>query len=33
MRLYRTSNNAPVSLGKELGRGGEGAVFPVPGVD
>jgi DNA-binding helix-hairpin-helix protein with protein kinase domain len=32
MRLYRTSNNAPVSLGKELGRGGEGAVFPVPGA-
>jgi DNA-binding helix-hairpin-helix protein with protein kinase domain len=31
MRLHRVSNNAPVTLGKELGRGGEGAVFPVAG--
>ena len=31
-RLQRASNHTPVSLGKELGRGGEGAVFPVTGV-
>jgi len=31
-RLQRASNKAPVSLGKELGRGGEGAVFPVVGA-
>jgi DNA-binding helix-hairpin-helix protein with protein kinase domain len=35
MNLFRGANRAPVRLGKELGRGGEGAVFPViasPGV-
>jgi len=31
-RLQRASNNVTVSLGKELGRGGEGAVFPVTGA-
>ena len=29
MKLRRASNNNPVQLGRELGRGGEGAVFPV----
>jgi DNA-binding helix-hairpin-helix protein with protein kinase domain len=28
-RLLRASNNASVGLGRELGRGGEGAVYPV----
>src|SRR5688572_26014849 len=28
-RLLRASNNAAVVLGRELGRGGEGAVYPV----
>ncbi len=28
-RLLRASNNAAVILGRELGRGGEGAVYPV----
>jgi len=32
-RLQRGSNNSAVSLGKELGRGGEGAVFPVIGAN
>jgi len=31
-RLQRGSNNSAVGLGKELGRGGEGAVFPVIGA-
>lgn len=31
-RLLRISNNAPVVLGRELGRGGEGAVYPVQSV-
>jgi DNA-binding helix-hairpin-helix protein with protein kinase domain len=29
MNLFRGANRASVKLGKELGRGGEGAVFPV----
>ena len=29
MRLRRGSNNTSVKLGRELGRGGEGAVYPV----
>jgi len=29
MRLQRGSNNTPVKLGRELGRGGEGTVYPV----
>jgi len=32
MKLRRLSNNNPIQLGRELGRGGEGAVFPVIGV-
>ncbi len=32
MKLRRVSNNNPIQLGRELGRGGEGAVFPVIGV-
>jgi DNA-binding helix-hairpin-helix protein with protein kinase domain len=28
-RLLRASNNAAIVLGRELGRGGEGAVYPV----
>jgi len=32
MKLRRLSNNNPIQLGRELGRGGEGAVFPVVGV-
>ena len=32
IRLQRASNSAPVTLGKELGRGGEGAVYPVTGA-
>ena len=31
-RLQRGSNNSAIGLGKELGRGGEGAVFPVTGA-
>jgi DNA-binding helix-hairpin-helix protein with protein kinase domain len=31
-RLLRASNNASIVLGRELGRGGEGAVFPVQSV-
>jgi DNA-binding helix-hairpin-helix protein with protein kinase domain len=31
-RLLRASNNASVNLGRELGRGGEGAVYPVQAV-
>jgi DNA-binding helix-hairpin-helix protein with protein kinase domain len=31
VKLFRASNQAPVQLGRELGRGGEGAVFPVTG--
>ena len=29
MKLRRASSNTPIQLGRELGRGGEGAVFPV----
>ena len=29
MNLRRLSNNSLIKLGKELGRGGEGAVYPV----
>ncbi len=32
MKLKRASNQAFIVLGKELGRGGEGAVFPVLGA-
>jgi len=32
MNLFRGVNKTPVKLGKELGRGGEGAVFPVIGA-
>lgn len=32
MNLVRGAARAPVKLGKELGRGGEGAVFPVVGA-
>jgi DNA-binding helix-hairpin-helix protein with protein kinase domain len=32
MRLHRVSNNASITLGRELGRGGEGAVYPVVGA-
>ena len=32
LRLVRVSNQAPVTLGKELGRGGEGAVYLVNGL-
>ena len=32
MQLRRASNQASIVLGKELGRGGEGAVHPVVGV-
>jgi|SRR5688572_14554076 DNA-binding helix-hairpin-helix protein with protein kinase domain len=32
MKLRRVSNNNPIQLGRELGRGGEGAVFPVIGM-
>src|SRR5262245_50874938 len=32
MRLHRASNNAPVSLGEELGRGGEGIVSELAGA-
>src|SRR5688572_9725421 len=28
-RLHRASNNAPIKLGEELGRGGEGIVSEV----
>jgi DNA-binding helix-hairpin-helix protein with protein kinase domain len=31
-RLLRASNNASIVLGRELGRGGEGAVYPVQSV-
>jgi DNA-binding helix-hairpin-helix protein with protein kinase domain len=32
VQLRRASNQASIVLGKELGRGGEGAVFPVIGA-
>ena len=32
MHLKRVSNQSPIVLGKELGRGGEGAVYPVIGA-
>jgi DNA-binding helix-hairpin-helix protein with protein kinase domain len=32
MNLFRGAHKAPVKLGKELGRGGEGAVFLVAGA-
>src|SRR5512134_3495849 len=32
MNLRRLSNNSQIKLGRELGRGGEGAVHPVVGV-
>jgi len=32
MKLRRGASNNPVQLGRELGRGGEGAVFPVVGM-
>ncbi len=32
MNLRRLSNNSLIKLGKELGRGGEGAVYPVIGL-
>jgi DNA-binding helix-hairpin-helix protein with protein kinase domain len=31
VQLFRASNQTPVQLGRELGRGGEGAVYPVNG--
>ena len=32
MNLRRASNNSLIKLGRQLGRGGEGAVYPVVGV-
>jgi DNA-binding helix-hairpin-helix protein with protein kinase domain len=32
VQLRRASNQASIVLGKELGRGGEGAVYPVVGA-
>ena len=32
MKLRRASDNHEIQLGRELGRGGEGAVYPVVGM-